>query len=103
MIGRVDEPRGEQRIVVRRRQHLLNWLVAVSRSRKHTPYIGICVAHTAKPYKRVSNRRFRMKERADVRAGREPDVTVKIMPDPRLMAYDDKRYHADAPAWAMRK
>ena len=75
----------------------------MSRSRKRTPYIGICQAHTAKPYKRVSNRRFRHLERAAVRAGREPLNSVKITPDPRLMAYDDKRYRPNAADWDMRK
>lgn len=75
----------------------------MSRSRKHTPYFGICVATTAKPYKRLSNRRFRSMERAAVRAGREPHTSTKVTPDPRLMAYDDKRYRANVSDREMRK
>ena len=75
----------------------------MSRSRKHTPYIGICVGTTAKPYKRMANRRFRSMERAAVKAGREPHTSIKVTPDPRLMAYDDKRYWAGAAGKVMRK
>lgn len=75
----------------------------MSRSHKHTPYIGICIATTAKPHKRLSNRRFRRMERAAVQAGREPQTSTKVTPDPRLMAYDDKRYRADVSAREMRK
>jgi hypothetical protein len=75
----------------------------MSRSRKHTPYIGICVATTAKPWKLLANRSFRRRERADIHAGRDPHVSIKITQDPRLMAYDDKRYRVDVSAREMRK
>ena len=75
----------------------------MSRSRKRTPYVGIRNAATAKPYKRVANRRFRRMERAAVQAGREPHVSTKITDDPRLMAYDDKRYRVGAADKEMRK
>ena len=75
----------------------------MSRSRKHTPYIGICVATTAKPYKRLANRRFRCMERAALRSGTEPHRSTKVTPDPRLMAYDGKRYREGVKAKVMRK
>jgi hypothetical protein len=75
----------------------------MSRSRKHTPYFGICVATTTKPYKRLSNRRFRRMERAAGQAGREPHTSTKVTPDPRLMAYDDKRYRVGVSGKGMRK
>lgn len=75
----------------------------MSRSRKHTPFIGICPASTAKPYKRLANRCFRSMERAAVRGDREPHISTKVTPDPRLMAYDGKRYRARAMGKVMRK
>lgn len=75
----------------------------MARSRKHTPYFGICKGSTAKPYKRLANRHFRCMERAAVRAGREPHVYKKATADPRLMAYDDKRYRKNPAARLMRK
>jgi len=77
------------------------WIM--SRSLKRTPYFGICCATTAKPYKRLANRRFRRMERAAVQAGREPHSSSKVTPDPRLMAYDDKRYRLCVADRAMRK
>lgn len=75
----------------------------MTRSRKHTPYIGICVAATAKPYKRLANRRFRSMERAALRTGNEPHSSTKVTPDPRLMAYDGKRYWVGVESKEMRK
>ena len=77
----------------------------MSRSRKRKPYLAICGAPTttAKRFKRRANRLFRRWERADIRAGREPYVSMRITMDPRLMAYDDKRYVAHPPTKAMRK
>ena len=75
----------------------------MSRSRKHTPYIGTCSAASAKPYKRVANRRFRRLERAAVQAGRDPYASIKVTQDPRLLAYDDKRYRENAASRELRK
>ncbi|MEX1132161.1 MAG: hypothetical protein WEC15_02955 [Flavobacteriales bacterium] len=75
----------------------------MARSRKRTPYFGICIASTANPYKRAANRNFRRRERADVLAGREPHVSMKVTDDPRLMAYDDKRYRKGMSVREMRK
>jgi len=75
----------------------------MARSRKRTPYFGFCIASTAKPYKRSANRSFRRRERADILAGREPHVSLMITEDPRLMAYDDKRYWMGMSARVMRK
>jgi hypothetical protein len=76
---------------------------AMAHSRKRTPYFGICIASTAKPYKRLSNRIFRRRERADIHAGRDPHISLKITQDPRLIAYDDKRYRLGVSAREMRK
>lgn len=75
----------------------------MSRSRKHTPYFGICKGSTAKPYKRLANRHFRCMERAVLRSGQEPHVSKKVTSDPREMAYDDKRYRKQPDARLMRK
>lgn len=75
----------------------------MSRCRKHTPYIGICVATTAKPYKRLADRRSRSMERAAVRRDRDPYISTKVTPDPRLMAYDGKRYRVGEKGKVMRK
>jgi len=74
----------------------------MSRSRKRQPFVGICTASTAKPYKRLANRLFRQWERADLQAGRD-HRSWKLTNDPRLMAYDGKRYRHGLPQCALRK
>lgn len=75
----------------------------MSRSCKYAPFIGICPASTAKPYKRLTNRCFRSMEGAAVRGDGEPCISTKITPDPRLMAYDGKWYGVGTHGKALRK
>ncbi len=75
----------------------------MSRSKKRTPYFGIVKARSAKPYKRYANAHFRAMERAAIRTGHDPHDSLKVTLDPRLSAYDDKRYRIDATAKDMRK
>jgi len=77
--------------------------LTMAMARSPAPYIGNCIASKAKPYKRLASRIFRRRERADILAGREPNGSLKITRDPRLMAYDDKRYRLGGAAREMRK
>jgi hypothetical protein len=76
----------------------------MSRSRKRSPYLGICSnSSSAKPYKVMVNRSWRRKERTDIHAGREPERSLKSTNDPQLMAHDGKRYVNVPSSQSMRK
>ena len=74
----------------------------MSRSRRHTPIAGNCVADSDKPHKVREHRR----ERRHVRAGLDEEgVTppVKAFGNPWQAPKDGKRWFADRPACMMRK
>ena len=65
--------------------------------------VGICVSQSAKPNKRMVNRRFRRVNRTEVKYSGEPFEHVNMVPSVVELAYDGKRFRADVSERTMRK